>query len=61
MKHYSFMEMKSVVCMYRSLSDKSLTCNRRLNQIAPLEDLRHVKRIQKKNLEGGMLLIRYSV
>ncbi|CAJ1956241.1 unnamed protein product [Sphenostylis stenocarpa] len=26
---------------------------RRLNQIAPLEDLRHVKRIQKKVLEGG--------
>ncbi|XP_021912600.1 probable inactive tRNA-specific adenosine deaminase-like protein 3 [Carica papaya] len=28
---------------------------RRLNQIAPLEDLRHVKRIQKKNLEGGKI------
>ncbi|KAL5132083.1 GTPase LSG1-2 [Glycine soja] len=26
---------------------------RHLNQIAPLEDLRHVKRIQKKFLEGG--------
>ncbi|QCE09516.1 cytosine deaminase [Vigna unguiculata] len=26
---------------------------RRLNQIAPLDDLRHVKRIQKKVLEGG--------
>ncbi|KAJ1407456.1 Cytidine and deoxycytidylate deaminase domain [Sesbania bispinosa] len=26
---------------------------RRLNQIAPLEDLRHVKRIRKKVLEGG--------
>ncbi|XP_012572158.1 tRNA-specific adenosine deaminase TAD3 isoform X2 [Cicer arietinum] len=28
---------------------------RRLNQIAPLEDLRHVKRIQKKVLEGGQI------
>ncbi|KAF4382746.1 hypothetical protein F8388_015574 [Cannabis sativa] len=26
---------------------------RRLNQIAPLENLRHVKRVQKKQLEGG--------
>ncbi|KAK7261153.1 hypothetical protein RIF29_27458 [Crotalaria pallida] len=26
-----------------------------LNQIAPLENLRHVKRIQKKNLEGGQI------
>ncbi|GKV12301.1 hypothetical protein SLEP1_g23466 [Rubroshorea leprosula] len=25
---------------------------RRLNQIAPLENLRHVKRVQKKCLEG---------
>lgn len=28
---------------------------RRLNQIAPLENLRHVKRIQKKVLEGGQI------
>ncbi|XP_057457554.1 tRNA-specific adenosine deaminase TAD3 isoform X2 [Lotus japonicus] len=28
---------------------------RRLNQVAPLEDLRHVKRIQKKVLEGGQV------
>lgn len=28
---------------------------RHLNQIAPLEDLRHVKRIQKKVLEGGQI------
>ncbi|KAK4771953.1 hypothetical protein SAY86_013728 [Trapa natans] len=26
---------------------------RRLNQVAPLEDLRHVKRVQKKCIEGG--------
>ena len=29
---------------------------RRLNQIAPLENLRHVKRIRKKQLEGGIYL-----
>lgn len=29
------------------------TIIRRLNQVAPLENLRHVKRIQKKFLEGG--------
>ncbi|XP_041007291.1 tRNA-specific adenosine deaminase TAD3 [Juglans microcarpa x Juglans regia] len=29
------------------------TLVRRLNQIAPLENLRHVKRVQKKYLEGG--------
>jgi hypothetical protein len=28
---------------------------RRLNQIAPLEGLRHVKRIRKKLLEGGQI------
>ncbi|KAK9205355.1 hypothetical protein WN943_015622 [Citrus x changshan-huyou] len=29
------------------------TTNRRLNEVSPLENLRHVKRIQKKFLEGG--------
>lgn len=29
------------------------TLIRRLNQIAPFENLCHVKRIQKKHLEGG--------
>lgn len=36
---------------------KFLACLcRRLNQIAPLENLRHVKRVQKKHLEDGMHL-----
>ncbi|GAY60512.1 hypothetical protein WN944_015445 [Citrus x changshan-huyou] len=29
------------------------TIIRRLNEVSPLENLRHVKRIQKKFLEGG--------
>lgn len=31
------------------------TLVRRLNQIAPLEDLRHIKRVQKKSLDGGKI------
>ncbi|KAJ8759491.1 hypothetical protein K2173_007104 [Erythroxylum novogranatense] len=31
------------------------TLIRRLNQIAPLENLRHVKRIQKRHVEGGKI------
>lgn len=30
------------------------TLVRRLNQIAPLENFRHVKRIQKKHMQGGL-------
>lgn len=30
---------------------------RRLNQIAPLESLRHVKRVKKERLEGGLYLM----
>lgn len=43
------------VNVFASIIDPKLanTLIRRLNQIAPLENLRHVKRIRKKQLEGG--------
>ncbi|XP_027341588.1 tRNA-specific adenosine deaminase TAD3 isoform X3 [Abrus precatorius] len=45
------------VCIFASAIDPKHANQivRRLNQIAPLEDLRHVKRIQKKVLEGGQI------
>ncbi|RDX81231.1 putative inactive tRNA-specific adenosine deaminase-like protein 3, partial [Mucuna pruriens] len=44
-------------CVYASAIDPKHANQivRRLNQLAPLEDLRHVKRIQKKVLEGGQI------
>ncbi|KAA8544564.1 hypothetical protein F0562_022576 [Nyssa sinensis] len=47
------------VSVYASVIDPKLanTLVRKLNQIAPLENLRHVKRVRKKCLEGGKTLL----
>ncbi|XP_023904615.2 tRNA-specific adenosine deaminase TAD3 [Quercus suber] len=48
-------QQQPTVNVFASIIDPKLanTLIRRLNQIAPLENLRHVKRIRKKQLEGG--------
>uniref|UniRef100_A0A2N9EDN9 CMP/dCMP-type deaminase domain-containing protein n=1 Tax=Fagus sylvatica TaxID=28930 RepID=A0A2N9EDN9_FAGSY len=45
------------VDVFASIIDPKLanTLIRRLNQIAPLENLRHVKRVHKKHLQGGKI------
>ncbi|XP_030936856.1 tRNA-specific adenosine deaminase TAD3 isoform X3 [Quercus lobata] len=47
-------QQQPTVNVFASIIDPKLanTLIRRLNQIAPLENLRHVKRIRKKQLEG---------
>ncbi|KAL6562746.1 hypothetical protein OROGR_003753 [Orobanche gracilis] len=47
----------SAECVFASAIDPKHANQivRRLNQVAPLEDLRHVKRIRKKVLEGGQV------
>ncbi|XP_030936857.1 tRNA-specific adenosine deaminase TAD3 isoform X4 [Quercus lobata] len=49
-------QQQPTVNVFASIIDPKLanTLIRRLNQIAPLENLRHVKRIRKKQLEGGL-------
>ncbi|KAF5741953.1 hypothetical protein HS088_TW10G00961 [Tripterygium wilfordii] len=48
-------DQQPTVNVYASMIEPNLanTLIRRLNQIAPLENLRHVKRIRKKAVEGG--------
>ncbi|KAF3956526.1 hypothetical protein CMV_018356 [Castanea mollissima] len=48
-------QQQPTVNVFASIIDPKLanTLIRRLNQIAPLENFRHVKRIRKKQLEGG--------
>ncbi|XP_050251924.1 tRNA-specific adenosine deaminase TAD3 isoform X3 [Quercus robur] len=53
-------QQQPTVNVFASIIDPKLanTLIRRLNQIAPLENLRHVKRIRKKQLEGGLQISR---
>ncbi|KAL4594192.1 hypothetical protein ACB092_12G003300 [Castanea dentata] len=50
-------QQQPTVNVFASIIDPKLanTLIRRLNQIAPLENFRHVKRICKKQLEGGKI------